>query len=244
MSSSRRRGSIGLETLGALLRRDGDIRLPATVDASPVAPRDWEAAVGTRIAARARPFKLERGVLWVRTATATWAQELTLLADAILAQLAARGVRVKSLRFHVGRVDPPERPPSRSEVRTSPKPAPIPDTVATELARVGDDELRRAIAEAAAKNLGWQAAREREEKAVRASRGRRAPAGRSESAEAVARGGAARTDDAPARRPAPAGPDASTSARSNARAPRSAAGESARQDRSSPTARGDRRGKP
>ena len=222
MSSGRRRSS-GLETLGALLRRDGDIRLPATVDASPVAPRDWEAAVGTRIAARARPFKLERGVLWVRTASATWAQELTLLSEAILAQLAERGVRVRSLRFHVGRVDPPERPPSRSEVRTSPKPAPIPDTGATELARVDDDELRRAIAEAAAKNLGWQAAREREERSARASRRRPGPA---------------------AQAPPSATAQAPTSASPGARAPRSSGGGSARQGRSSPAARGDRRGKP
>src|SRR5439155_533119 len=112
--------STGLTPLGDLLRRDPALRVPAAVEASPIAFRDWEAAVGTRIAARARPLRIERGVLLIRTATSTWAQELALLADTIVAQLAARGIAVKGLRFRVGHVDAPERPPSRDEVRTSP----------------------------------------------------------------------------------------------------------------------------
>ncbi len=40
--------------------------------------------MGSRIAARARPAKLERGVLVIRTASAAWAQELALLADDIV----------------------------------------------------------------------------------------------------------------------------------------------------------------
>lgn len=150
---------MGVEALGMVLRRDTDLRVPTTIDTSPVALRDWEAAVGTRIAARARPHKLERGVLWVRAASAPWAQELALLADTIVQQLAARGINVRSLRFQVGEVAPLERPASRDEVRSSPPAVPLPSPVKQELARVHDHDLRRAIAEAAAKNLGWQVMR-------------------------------------------------------------------------------------
>jgi hypothetical protein len=155
-----RRAHRPLEPLGAVVERDPTLKLEASKRAPPVATRDWEAAVGTRIAARARPAKLERGVLLVRAASATWAHELTLLADAIIEQLRARGVAVESLRFFVGNVDPPERPPWRKEVRTSPPEAPLPMDVRRELARVTDPELRDAIARAAAKNLGWQEQRE------------------------------------------------------------------------------------
>ena len=145
-----------IEPLGLVLSRDAGLRVPGAVETSPIAARDWEAAVGSRIAARAQPVRLERGVLTVRTATATWAQELSLLTEAILPQLRGRGVKVDSLRFRVGHVDAPERPPSRDEVRTSPPEVPLPPEVNAELARVDDAELRDAIAHAAAKNLGWQ----------------------------------------------------------------------------------------
>jgi predicted nucleic acid-binding Zn ribbon protein len=148
----------GLEPLGLVLSRESALKLAGATDTSPVSARDWEAAVGSRIAARARPVRLERGVLTVRTATATWAQELAFLADAILAQLRGRGVVAESLRFRVGPVDAPERPPTRSEVRAAPREVPLPPTVLAEVQRVADPELRDAIAHAAARNLGWQAA--------------------------------------------------------------------------------------
>jgi predicted nucleic acid-binding Zn ribbon protein len=148
----------GLEPLGLVLSRDAALRLPESMDTSPVSARDWEAAVGSRIAARARPVRLDRGVLTVRTATAPWAQELAFLADAILAQLRGRGVVVESLRFRVGPVDAPERPPSRSEVRTAPREVLLPAAIAASVQRVADPDLRAAIAHAAARNLGWQAA--------------------------------------------------------------------------------------
>ena len=146
----------GLEPLGDVLHRSSGLQVPRTVETSPVAYRDWEAAVGSRIAARARPFRLDRGVLFVRAATATWAQELALLADPILKQLRARGVAVDALRFRVGPVEAPERPPTRDEVRTSPPEVPLPATLRAEIALVPDPELRDAITRAARKNLGWQ----------------------------------------------------------------------------------------
>jgi hypothetical protein len=150
----------GLIPLGFVIQADTKLRVPPSIEASPIAFRDWEAAVGTRIAARARPLKLERGVLLVRAASSTWAQELALLSEAIITQLRARNIAVESLRFRVGQVDAPDRPPSREEVRLSPAAVALPPTVASEIAQVEDPELRAIIARAAAKNLGWQESNE------------------------------------------------------------------------------------
>jgi Dna[CI] antecedent, DciA len=149
----------GIEPLGAVLDRANEILPPrAAPDArAPVSARDWEAAVGTRIAARAMPAKLDRGVLHVRVASSTWAQELSLLGEPILAQLRARGVVVDMLRFRVGRVEVPERSKTREDhVRTSPPAVALPPKLAEEVASVRDEELRAAIRHAAEKNLGWQ----------------------------------------------------------------------------------------
>ncbi|WP_437316928.1 DUF721 domain-containing protein [Sorangium sp. So ce385] len=153
---SRRSG--GIERLGALIQRASSLSAPTEVDTAPMPFRDWEAAVGSRIAARARPLKLERGVLHVRAASSTWAQELSMLGDVITAQLRARGLAVQSLRFRVGKVEPVARPPWREEVRPAPKEAPLPSEVRRELGKVADPDLRDAIAKAAARNLGWQEA--------------------------------------------------------------------------------------
>ena len=194
----------GLIPLGFVIQGDSKLRVPASIEASPIAFRDWEATVGTRIASRARPIKLERGVLLVRTASSTWAQELALLSDAIITALRGRGVAADSLRFRVGQVDAPDRPPSREEVRISPAPVPLPNAVALQIARVEDAELRTIIARAAAKNLGWQEDNNAPKRARRAA---------SAAAEAEVR---ALTP----RRPAPDGPP--TSERPGARGPRSA----------------------
>jgi len=170
------RMSVGVEPLGLILQRGSDLRVPTSIETSPISQRDWEAAVGTRIAARARPVRIERGVLIVRTATSTWAQELALLSEAILAQVRARGLDVSALRFRVGHVDAPERPPSRDEVRTSPPEVPLPRELRSVVEGVTDPDLREAIARAAAKNLGWQQMLEGEgEGARRARPGARAP---------------------------------------------------------------------
>jgi len=211
--------STALEPLGLVLRRETGLRPPPAVETAPIAYRDWEAAVGSRIAARARPVRLDRGVLYVRTATSTWAQELALLSEPILVQLRARGVPVDSLRFRVGHIDPPERPPLRDEVRTAPPDAPLPPQVQAELARIADPELRDAIAHAAAKNLGWQITLAAAKKPPKA---RRAPAA--------------------SKAPKAAGP--ATSAPSGARAPRPAGRESAPQGRGSTPSRGASRGRP
>lgn len=145
-----------LEPLGDVIAHDRELRVPKAFGGAPVSPRDWEAAVGSRIAARAEPVLLERGVLLVRVATSTWAQELALLGDAIVEQLHGRGLGVHQLRFRVGTVAPKARQGSREPPRHEPPVAPLPVALQEELARVADPELRAAIARAAGKNLGWQ----------------------------------------------------------------------------------------
>lgn len=145
-----------LEPLGDVIAHDRELRVPKAFGGAPVSPRDWEAAVGSRIAARAEPVLLERGVLLVRVATSTWAQELALLGDAIVEQLHGRGLAVHQLRFRVGTVAPKARQGSREPPRHEPPVAPLPVALQEELARVADPDLRAAIARAAGKNLGWQ----------------------------------------------------------------------------------------
>lgn len=214
--------SMSIEPIGLVILRETGLRPPSTIETSPVAARDWEAAVGSRIAARAQPVRLDRGVLVVRTASSTWAQELALLSEPILAQLRARGVKVESLRFRVGHVDAPERPPLRDEVRTAPPAVPLPPEVRAELSRIDDVELREAIAHAAAKNLGWQMEMAAPKKGAKTRRP-------SEKTKAAARG----TEPVPI-----------TSAPSAARGPRSAGTGSAPPDRASRPSPGASRGKP
>ncbi|MGK4009048.1 DUF721 domain-containing protein [Sorangium sp. So ce1036] len=219
--------------------------------------REWEAAVGSRIAARARPLKLERGVLHVQAASSTWAQELSMLGDVILAQLRSRGLPVQSLRFRVGKVAPVARPPWREEVRPAPREAPLPPEVRRELGKVVDPDLRDAIAKAAARNLGWQEAeasalpRDPSPSGARAMRSAAAAPASPDAAVRVAPPTAASPDAAvrvarpAAAAPASPGDEASdaTSLRRAARDPRSVASGTARSDRTRAPSGAGRRGR-
>lgn len=125
---------------------------------APLPPRAWHDAVGDRIARRTRPIRLERKILTVRAATSVWAQELSFLAPAIVKRLVALGWDIEGLRFCVGAVEPPLRPPNPLPSRSIPPPKPLPRELSLEIARVDDARLRDSIARAAAANLAWQAA--------------------------------------------------------------------------------------
>lgn len=128
----------------------------------PVQPHIWEAAVGTRVARRAQPWKLARGTLVVRVSSATWANELSLLAPEILEQLQQRGVEARNLRFSVGKLAreahvprlPPRRPPPAK---------PLPQDLATQIGGIEDTELRHALAKAAARALAFKAVGEKDD---------------------------------------------------------------------------------
>jgi hypothetical protein len=142
------------EPLDGVLSRAGESRFAR--DRPPVSDHDWAKAVGLRIAERARPVGLERGILTVRTATSVWASELSLLSATLLERLRALGVEVKELRFRVGPLDPAPRPLETRATRKVPPPAPIPPELAASLDRIADDELKDAIAAAARSSLAWE----------------------------------------------------------------------------------------
>ncbi|MBI4952708.1 MAG: DUF721 domain-containing protein [Myxococcales bacterium] len=138
-----------MQRLQSILGGLKELRVPAHVDrALPLG--EWEAAVGPRIAARARPVRIERGVLHVRTATSAWAAELSMLAEDIVAKLAARGIAVRGLRFSVGALGD-VRPAQRHHAARPP--VRLPPGVAAAVAEVEDPELRRALAHAASRSL-------------------------------------------------------------------------------------------
>src|SRR5512142_297721 len=112
------------ETLEGVIDRAGENRFAPRKPPLPLAV--WAAAVGLRVAERARPVDLQNGVLLVRVATSVWATELSLLQTSILERLRAEGVDVRELRFRVGAIDPPARPPERRATRKIPPPAPLP----------------------------------------------------------------------------------------------------------------------
>lgn len=138
----------------AVLGRSGDARFAPR--RAPISAREWAKAVGLRVADRTRPISLERGVLVVHAASATWATELSMLREPILSRLHALGYEVTDVRFRVKPLPAPPRPAERRKTRAVPAPAPLPDEVARAVANVPDPELAAIIAEAAGRNLAWQ----------------------------------------------------------------------------------------
>lgn len=116
----------------------------------------WRRVVGVNIARRTKPIRLQEGVLLVRVASSSWAQELSLLKLTLCERLVAEGLTVRDIRFVVGPVEPPQRSPE-VQVRVPFRPkVPLPTPLLLELEKVPDLELRMSLARAAAANLAWQ----------------------------------------------------------------------------------------
>lgn len=149
------------EPLEELLERAGENRFARKQLPMPLAR--WRTAVGPRIADRARPIAIERGVLVVKVVTSVWANELSMLSSEIMKKLAepaadgSPGIGVSSLRFRVGPLDVIEGIPQRRDYRKVPPPVPLAADLERSLARIEDDELRTLIERAARANLAWQA---------------------------------------------------------------------------------------
>lgn len=139
-----------------MLLRDRELAPSLPENTWPIARRDWELAVGSKIAARTRPQKLERGVLWVVTATASWSNELSLLAQPIVERLRKSGVDVRELRFRVGKLEEPIGKPRRP-AKLLPRPVAIEGDLRASLRAVEDPELRTAIERAARISLAFRA---------------------------------------------------------------------------------------
>ena len=118
---------------------------------------EWPEAVGSEVARNAWPARLARdGTLHVATSSSTWAFELTHLEAEVRARLRARlGESVpKQLRFAPGRLPSPAAAPPEDVSRESLAVRPETRTQAESLAAgIEDEELRKAVAEAAAASL-------------------------------------------------------------------------------------------
>lgn len=147
---SSRRQAPGPSTLADVLegtRRATLQRTRAAVD------RDtWRRAVGPRIADRTEVGQLRDGELTVYVASAAWAQELSLLTREVLERLATYSVKAERIRFRVR----PELGAAKAKAGSAKTPEPsrpqpkLPAELQNRLTRVEDDELRGAIAGAAA----------------------------------------------------------------------------------------------
>ena len=149
-----------MERLGEGIERE--LARSGSPDAVPLAriTAAWPAAVGPVIARRAWPLRLSRdGTLHVATASATWANELTLLREDVLARLRehAGDDAPAALRCAVGPI--PEPPPAVRESSQEPVEAP-PDVVSTAssvASVIEDPELRELVARAARASLAREA---------------------------------------------------------------------------------------
>ena len=153
----RRRTRISLEepeAVDTILARTGENRFART--RPPFDGRLWRESVGARIAERAQPIALQDGCLVLRVPNSVWAHELSMLAEDVCSRLRERGVEVRRLRFRVGEPPLAERRPEPRISRSVPPVRPLPAELAHTIGGVGDDELRAAIAGAAAANLAWQ----------------------------------------------------------------------------------------
>ena len=116
----------------------------------------YSRAVSQRIQQNARPVYYQKGVLTVHTITAAWANALALESTQLLAKLRFRlpEVPLSKLVFRVGKLPElvdtvqPEPPPARLLPL-----AQLPEELARELARIGDDGLRERVARAMAVSL-------------------------------------------------------------------------------------------
>jgi hypothetical protein len=108
----------------------------------------WRQIVGERIAARTEPGAKRGRELTVHVASASWAQELSLLVNEIVVRLKAAGIHVDTVRFRVKEIAvQPRDPAARTPVYRK---APLPSALADQLQGIEDAELREAIGEAAA----------------------------------------------------------------------------------------------
>ena len=107
----------------------------------------WRRIVGERIAARTEPGAKRGRELTVNVASASWAQELSLLVNEIVVRLKAAGIHVDTVRFRVKQVQAPMR--NLAAPQPTFRKAALPASLSQQLEHIEDQELRDAIGEAA-----------------------------------------------------------------------------------------------
>lgn len=119
----------------------------------------WLRAVGSRIAARATPGRLERGTLTVHVASAVWAQELSFLTQDIVRRLGREGIQLEAVRFRVQEQAERHQTPAEP-APPAVHPVELPGELAQRIEQIDDPELRQIVAEAAGYSLSLQRERE------------------------------------------------------------------------------------
>ena len=132
--------------LGSLLTssREAAARFAGTA----IDREQWRRIVGERIAARTEPGAKRGRELTVNVASASWAQELSLLMNEIVVRIRAAGFGVDTIRFRVKEIAPPVR--DAAALKPTYRKAELPNTLTQKLDGIEDSELRDAIGEAAA----------------------------------------------------------------------------------------------
>lgn len=116
----------------------------------------WSRSVPPRIVEHARPVRLNRGVLLVHVSSSVWANELHYLSDDLLTRLREHvpGIKIERIRFQVGPLpDLPRRSPKAPPPPEPVRLASLPEDLGRALSRVEDDQLRKAITDAAKTSL-------------------------------------------------------------------------------------------
>ncbi len=148
-----------MERIGDEVQRE--LSRSGSRDAIPLAAvtSAWPDAVGAAVARKAWPLRLARdGTLHVAAESSTWANELSLLQDEILAALRARlgDASPASVRFAVGPIPESEALPEAAADRAG-EPLEVPPEVSREAAaaaaEIADPELRELVARAARASL-------------------------------------------------------------------------------------------
>ena len=122
----------------------------------------WCKAVPPRVVKNALPVQLRRGVLTVNTTTSAWAGTLQYESDRFLEAISrhAPEAAVKTIRFQVGALPDMPLPPRKRKALPPPKPlVELPESVARELARIANDDLRDVVARAASTGLAERPSR-------------------------------------------------------------------------------------
>lgn len=153
MKSKRKRK--GLEEISNLVVRAYPTRVPEEL-LMVRAFAWWRSAVSPRILKNAQPVRLRRGVLTIHTSTSAWADLLQYESETYLAMVSKHAPegKIKAIRFRVGPL--PQMPVPEKEKRALPPPRPLtelPEVVARALVGISNDQVRDAVARAAAAGL-------------------------------------------------------------------------------------------
>jgi predicted nucleic acid-binding Zn ribbon protein len=106
----------------------------------------WDAAVGTQIAAHARPSHIANHRLTIVTESPVWTQQLSMLKPELLRRIAGSfgPGAVTDLFFVTGKIEPAPRGPAPASARR-PACAELPPVLESELGGIADAEVRESV---------------------------------------------------------------------------------------------------